>query len=270
MQRSTSDGVIPVVPDATMGSAGLFAVERMRKGPFTAMAGLRADVHQVDGNDRPNRSFQALTWSAGGVWEAARGLAVSVNLGTAWRSPTLFELFASGPRLGEARYEIGRVDLEEERSLNLDAGVRWEGSGIRAHLAAFRNGFNRFLFIQPTEEFRDGYQVFRYEQADALLWGGEASLEVEPSPILLLEARADWVRGTNEDRDEPLPLMPPPRYDLRAELHGSWPSWADRAHVGDLTVRNATNEAYRDFLSRYKRFALDPGRDVVIRLRMGL
>ena len=34
----------------------------------------------------------------------------------------------------------------------------------------------------------------------------------------------------------------------------------------DLTVRNAGNVQYRDFLSRYQAFALNPGRNIVIRL----
>ncbi len=34
----------------------------------------------------------------------------------------------------------------------------------------------------------------------------------------------------------------------------------------DLRVRNATDVAYKDFLSRYKQFALDPGRNIIIRL----
>jgi hypothetical protein len=39
-------------------------------------------------------------------------------------------------------------------------------------------------------------------------------------------------------------------------------------HV-DIAVRNATNTSYRSFLSRYKEFALDPGRNVVVRASLG-
>lgn len=37
----------------------------------------------------------------------------------------------------------------------------------------------------------------------------------------------------------------------------------------DLRVRNAGNAAYRDFLSRYKQFALDPGRNIALRISTG-
>jgi hypothetical protein len=38
----------------------------------------------------------------------------------------------------------------------------------------------------------------------------------------------------------------------------------------DLSVRNAFNTEYRGFLSRYKAFALGPGRAVVLRVTTGL
>ena len=37
----------------------------------------------------------------------------------------------------------------------------------------------------------------------------------------------------------------------------------------DLRVQNAGNVAYRDFLSRYKQFALDPGRNIALRISTG-
>ena len=237
-------------------------------------------------------------------------LTVTGNIGTAWRAPTLFELFASGPRLGEARYEIGNADLDKETSLNMDGGIRFDRERVHAHVAAYRNKFQGFLYIQPTNEMRQGYQVFNYEQADALLQGGEASVQVEPNEFLSVTASGDYVRGTNELTDEPLPLIPPARYDFEAEVHGPWAGRqgyvsGEVQHVSapsrlnpydlavdaytlvnlgagfrgtfrgrrmglDLRVENLANTSYKDFLSRYKRFALNPGRNITLRVRTGL
>ncbi len=38
----------------------------------------------------------------------------------------------------------------------------------------------------------------------------------------------------------------------------------------DLRVRNIADKSYRDYLSRYKEFALDPGRNFVIRISSGI
>jgi iron complex outermembrane receptor protein len=115
------------------------------------------------------------------------------------------------------------------------------------------------------------------------------------------------VRGTNDDTDEPLPLMAPPRtaggIDFRAT-----PSWASSFFAGgeveyvakqnrpnpqdfvtdsytlvnldfgiernflgrstrlEVGVRNAGDVRYKNFLSRYKEFALEPGRNIIIRV----
>lgn len=37
----------------------------------------------------------------------------------------------------------------------------------------------------------------------------------------------------------------------------------------DLTLRIALNQRYRSFLSRYKEFAFDPGRNLIVRLSTG-
>jgi len=112
----------------------------------------------------------------------------------------------------------------------------------------------------------------------------------------------DVVRVTNLTAHEPLPLIPP----LRATFGVGW---SDRVrldvetfakpdrlnpldvptpgyvllHLGggtdvrlfgramrlDVTVRNVLDQRYRSFLSRYKEFAFDPGRNIVVRLSSG-
>jgi hypothetical protein len=38
----------------------------------------------------------------------------------------------------------------------------------------------------------------------------------------------------------------------------------------DVQVRNVADTAYRSFLNRYKEFALDPGRSIVLRVATGI
>jgi len=308
LQESRTDGVIPIVPGADQQAVGGFVLERLERGRWSVLAGLRSDVARLDATGDAARTFSATTWSVGANLDLAEAVDLKASVGKAWRAPTLFELYASGPRLGEARYEVGRADLDEERSLNVDVGLQWMGSGVRAEVSAFRNDFHGFLYIQPTNEILDGYAVYRYSQADAVLRGGEASLDVEAAPWLTLSARGDYVRGTNRTRDEPLPLMPPRRLVVGGEIHGAqvgdwgWlgvevehvaePDRLNPLDIGvdaytlvhlsggvrgrvlgraaslDLRVRNAGDVSYRDFFSRYKAFALEPGRDVVLRIRM--
>lgn len=322
-QSNDTRGRIPLVPDARIRSGALFAFERAALGRVSVSVGGRADVRRLTSDANATlglapatRDYTALSGNAGVVYRPAASVALTANLGRAWRAPTLFELLSNGPHLGEARYEIGDAGLKPEAGTNADVGVRWHRARVHVELAGYRNAVARFIYITPTDSFvhvtpTDSLRVYRYAQADARLLGGEASLEVEVAAPLTVRARADAVRGTNLATDQPLPLMPPARGALGAELHGTALGWADRAYVGaeveaatrqtrlnpldvatggytllnlsagierpllgrdahiDLAVRNLTNVSYRSFLSRYKEFALDPGRNITLRVSLG-
>lgn len=317
-RRSSSLAERPIVPDADVDEAALFLHERASvSGDLDLFFGGRLDLRRLsaEANEElgilaSERSHHAFTGSAGLALRPAPEVVLTAHLGTAWRAPTLLELYANGPRIGEALYEVGDPALDPERSLNLDAGVRWEDDRVRGELTAFRNRIDGYVAFEPTGETRQGLEVWRHSAADALLWGGEASLEVVPWEPLTLRGVTDYVRGTDRETDEPLPRIPPVRGRLEAELGSDELGWAERAHVRvglelvaektraaedelatdgyalldlgagietrwagqpvtvDLAIHNATATEYRDFTSRYKRFALDPGRDVELRLGM--
>jgi outer membrane receptor protein involved in Fe transport len=314
-QTSDSRGIIPLVPDARVTSGGAFGFEQFDFGRASVVAGARGDVRSLSadanielGLPDQSRHTGAFAGDVGVILRPTTDVAVTANVGRAWRAPTLFELFANGPRLGEARYEIGDATLDPETSLNLDGSVRWSRSRVHAEIAAFRNRIQDFIYIAPTGQRQNNLDVYRYEHALATLTGAEVSADFDPANMLTLRARYDMVRGTNEDTDTPLPLIPPPRTTLEAELHRVGLSWAEHAHAAvdveiageqsrlgpfdlatdgytllgleagfarrlgsrpirfDVRVRNLTDKAYKSFLSRYKSFALDPGRNILLRI----
>jgi len=323
-QSNDTRGRIPLVPDARVRSGAVFAFEQAVLGRLSLLAGARVDVRRLtaDSNAKlglssQTRDYTAFSGNVGIVYRMGAA-ALTANLGRAWRAPTLFELYSNGAHLGEARYEIGDPGLKPEAGMNVDAAARWQRGRIRAELAGYRNAIGRFVYITPTDSFvtvstspPDSLRVYRYQQANARLLGGEVAVEVEVATPLTLRARADAVRGTNRATGDPLPLVPPARAALGVELHRIAFNWVDRTYAGaeievatrqtrlnpldiptrghtllnlsagivrplfgqvchvDIAVRNATNVSYRSFLSRYKEFALDPGRNVVLRISLG-
>ena len=314
-QSSDSRGIVPLVPDARLTSGGVFGFEQADLGRLSVVAAARGDTRSLSADANPDLGLEdqsrhtgALAGDLGMILRPGGDVAVTANVGRAWRAPTLFELFANGPRLGEARYEIGDATLDPETSLNLDGSIRWSNRRVHAEVAGFRNRIDDFIYLAPTGQQQGNLQVYRYEHAQASLTGAEVSADFDPTNLLTLRGRYDVVRGTNEDTDDPLPLIPPPRTTLEAELHGIGLGWAEHAHAGidievnskqtrlgpfdtetngytllgldagmarrlgshpvrfDVRVRNLTDKAYKSFLSRYKSFALDPGRNILIRL----
>lgn len=79
------------------------------------------------------------------------------------------------------------------------------------------------------------------------------------------------VRDQNRVPAETVYALPTDGYQLvNLELGANWVSiGGQRVEIG-LEARNLLDTAYRDYLSRYKLFVDDPGRDLVVRVRMPL
>jgi|CXWL01.1.fsa_nt_gi outer membrane receptor protein involved in Fe transport len=150
-----------------------------------------------------------------------------------------------------------------------------------------------------------GFQIYNITQGDAVLSGAEAALEYHPSAWLHLRAGGDYTRGQNTTTNLPLAFVAPLRLTsaVRYEGQGSAAPYLEvglehntrqtrldpedtapaaytltSASAGtkltlgnqtlrlDLQVRNLFDVAYRAFLSRYKTYADDMGRNVSVRV----
>lgn len=261
LQHNDSRGIVPLVPDASIVSGGAFAFERFAVGRVAILAGARGDLRHLNADansllslQAQDRNFGAFTGDVGVVYRLTPSLAFAVNGGSAWRAPTLFELYSNGPRLGEGRYEYGSATLDPERSVNLDASLRWDSPRAHAEVSAYHTKVNDYIYIAPTNTTQDNLRVYRYGQTDATLSGGELSASVATTELLTLRGKLDAVRGTDDIHDDPLPLMPPLRAALGAELRGHTGRFgtpyvsADVEHVAKSSrlsgeERNATVDA---------------------------
>jgi outer membrane receptor protein involved in Fe transport len=239
-QDNQTHGVVPLVPAARTTGGAAFALESATRGRWTVLVGARGEGRHLSADSNAalklaaqTRDAAAFTGDAGVVYRAAPGLALAVNVGRAFRAPTLFELFTNGPHLGENRYEIGLPSARPEVSFNADLTVRWQTGRVHGELAAYRTEIDAYLYIAPTggRDSATALDIYRYQQARATLLGTELGLQVAAGAALTLRGRADVVRGTNEETRQPLPLMPPPRADVEAEWHASGLPWAERAYV---------------------------------------
>lgn len=305
-QVSSSGAGRTIVPDATTRSGGLFDLEQADLGRVSILAGVRIDNQSIGATLHDTIRYTQASWSLGGVLHLNDLLSLSANLGSGWRAPSLFELFANGPQIGDARYEIGDSLINPEYNFDMDGGIRLDASRVHIAVTAYRNAVRDYIYLLPTGDTLQGFQVFRHKQGDATLTGGEASIDVEATPTLTLGSHADMVRGELNATGGPLPLMPPARVAVSAKFHrGERYFSAEVEHVIkqtrltefdtptnaytllnlgagftahlvgrylalDLQVLNAANTSYRDFLSRYKRFAQNPGRNIVLRVHTEL
>lgn len=238
-QSSSSTGPIFLVPSATIGNAAAFALADVPFGPVTFTAGTRVDTRQLDADanaalttQSDSRSWNASTSDLGIVFKVMPELALVGNLGLGWRAPTLFDLYANGPNLAEARYEIGDKTMRPEKGTNIDGGVRLATNRVRADVSVYRNQIDNFIYTSRTAQLINGLRVYQHTQTQARLVGAEVSGEIAVAEPLSVRASYDFTNGTDRTTDQPLELMPPPRTIIGADLHTTHLSWARRASVG--------------------------------------
>ena len=207
------------VPATTTKSRAAFVFEEIPGQRIDFQFGARYENQDVSVDDAglPDLSFDGLSASVGTIYRPRDGYIIAASLARATRLPTSPELYANGPHIATAQFEIGSVDLEEETSLGLDLSIRKTTGRLRGQLNLFNNTFDGFIYDAPTAEEQEGLRVFRYTQADATFRGFELEGHTEVwhagESHLELEAGLDYVQARLDDGGN-LPRIPPLRTSL--------------------------------------------------------
>jgi len=146
---------------------------------------------------------------------------LSVNLGISSiaRVPSPVELYINGPHLSAARFEVGDVNLSNEKSKNIDLNLSYQNSGFFSYLSIFRNDINNYIYLEDqVGEEEDGLLLAFYKQNDSVFKGYEFKIGQDfkfgENNIRLSYGR-DSVRA-QFDNDINVPRIIPPRNTFRA------------------------------------------------------
>ena len=252
-QQNRNLGQEFLIPAYRENEGGVFAVAKKALGALDLSGGLRYDVRQVaadalylDASDRPTpggaagaetkfpgfvSTFRNYSGSLGAAYNLSDRLTLKTNLARGFRAPNIAELGSNGKHEGTIRYEIGNDNLLAETSLQVDAGLSYVTDHVRFSVDAFKNSISNYIFtrrvLTPGGAYllRDGIGVFRYEQGQARLYGGEISLDLHPHPLdwLHFENSFSMVRAEQLNRpagETYLPFIPADR--LQSELRANF------------------------------------------------
>jgi len=231
VQASTRDfvaiGAEAFVPATRSQAAGLFLTEQRKWNRLQIDLGARIDRVESSPEAADKRSFSPLSLSAGALWKFNDAWRLSLNLDRAERAPAEEELFANGPHVATASFEIGNADLSKERANQAELGVHYHGD---------RFGF---VYLADTGLVEDDLPVRQWTQADATFQGFEAELitHLVDNDVGQLDLRlfGDKVRARLNDGSN-LPRIVPSR--VGADL--GWDTGAWRASLG--AVRYASQD----------------------------
>jgi len=313
------------IPSFIARTGALFATERWSGENTSVEAGIRYEVRDVDvyintGEEIRNDSYNysGLSGTLGGSHRFNEQWELLLNLSTAWRAPTVNELYADGLHHGAAAVEKGDITLKEESAINSSIGLTFKPKAVsEIGLSLYSSFFSGFIYLQPelppSVIIQGTFPTFFYRQGDARLFGCDLHATTKLSQHVFVNGKASILYARNTETDDYLPGIPPGRAEGGMEYHFKdvygWsnlkagftasyigkqtrvPSEADYAppppdyllgalEAGgllkinkqtvsvSLSVENIFNTAYRDYMNRYRYFADEAGRNVVVRLKI--
>ena len=224
-QKNINNGSEFIIPDYNLFDFGTFILVQKRTDKFDLGAGVRFDSRflkaeemytrknpitgfdmQVSFPDTANamhpfnsakRSFSGLSASLGATYKVKKNVLIKANIARGFRAPNIAEISANGVHPGTLIYQIGNTDFKPEYSLQEDIGISFASGYFSGSIDLFNNNISNYIFNQKllNKAGQDsvivkGNQTFIYQQSNARLYGGEATLDIHPHPL-------DWIHFEN-------------------------------------------------------------------------
>lgn len=194
-ENNTNYGGRIIIPDATFmewNGSGYF---KFRLGKIIAEAGAGINDKYIKtiatrSLNMPGDPIQPFAKNsicgngmAGVAWNPNAWLTVKTNTATGFRAPNLAELSANGVHEGVYRYEIGDPKMAIEQNINTDLSVVINRKQWGFSASVYHQRFLNYVYLAPTTDSFYGFQVFRYRQQDARIYGSECQLVVTPEVL---------------------------------------------------------------------------------------
>ncbi len=224
-QGNVRKGNVFLIPNFRAYSAGVYALESWSAGFTTLTAGIRYDYRWMEvypfnfrGLQQRVHEYSSLSGAVSGLYQLSDTWSVGANIGTAWRPPSINELYSNDVHHGTATYEIGDLGLQPERSISMDLTLKHASEATRAEVSLYNNLINNYIYLypdpQPTLTVRGAFPTYRYAQTDAVIRGLEAMIEWRLSELFKFSVTGSLLRGSDRPTQQPLFGMPADRLRL--------------------------------------------------------
>lgn len=236
----------PLIPNYNTSRYSVYAIESKRIGEHEIEGGVRFDyeTNNVRGREtnqdlfKDDFSFTNLTSSIGYVKNFKKTNSFRMNIGTAWRTPNMAELYSFGQNGFKNSYGLLRYYFNDNGSLKTnqvkaileskvkpEKGFKWinelqiEQKNFSHSLTAYSHYIQNFIFEKPYTiigTFRGPQAVFLFDQVNAVFVGGDYTLKTDFSKWVNGELGVSYLWSRNTTDDEFLINQPP--FSMQYEL----------------------------------------------------
>lgn len=165
------------------------------------------------------RDFTGFSGAAAARFRLWEGGAFIANFTSAYRAPSLEELYNNGPHIGTVTFEIGDQDLTRERSTGIEFSLRQQLKRVRLNGSFFTYSIDNFIYLEPQDEdgngnvdVDDNLPVAAFTQRDASFTGVDVAADFDINDWLSAFMSADYVNAKLKNGGGPLPRITPFRF----------------------------------------------------------
>ncbi len=251
-QNSQNKGTEFLIPDYNLFDFGVFALAKKSWDKWTLSGGIRYDLRNEHGKDlwldangekteNPDATseqqfaafhskFHGVSGSIGATYQINDILYTKLNFSKGFRASNIAEISANGVHEGTVQYLIGSPNLKPENSYQVDYSFGINSEHVTLETDLFYNNVANYIFLEKlqnssgTDSLTNGYQTFKYTHGNALLFGGEITLDIHPHPLdwLHFENSFSYVQSIQANQPDSmryLPFTPAPK--LHSELRAN-------------------------------------------------
>lgn len=241
LQTNTNYGKQVFLPDSNINDFGAFGNLNYKWKSSTLQAGLRFDNRKIDTEEYGisgeehfieaiNKSLNSFSGSVGYKIDIKQNLVTRINFASGFRAPNLSELASNG--IHEGRWEIGNSNLENEQNMQLDISLEYKAKHFEFFANSFYNNIFDYIYIAPTGDEIEDFDIYTYVQNDAYLFGGEIGIHLHPHPMdwLHFESLYETVIGKQKEGGY-LPRIPANKLDNTFRAEFDIDQWLDFGYV---------------------------------------
>ncbi len=206
-QENKNFGFEELIPDADMKDFGVYGLGQISMENGSALIGVRYDSRSINA-ETGSADFSNFNGSIG-LKRDFKNSSLRLNLGSGYRAPNLIELFADGVHHGTFRYEKGNPNLEAETSFQSEISLDLNDETSALAFDVFYNDISNYIYVAPSNQTVEGYQLYNFMQQNATLWGSEINYSKQTGiEWLSSNTSLEYINGKSADGD-PLPFIAP-------------------------------------------------------------
>ena len=162
--RFSADGAEAFAPHSQTQQNALFIHEELPTSWGKLSFGARTEQVRVRSLGYPDpaitrffvaeRSFNPHSAAFGGLVDVSPEWKLTGNLAYTERAPKDYELFANGPHVATAAWELGDIGLKKEASVGIDLGAQWQSGPNRAKVNVYASKFRNYIGLSASGNAR--------------------------------------------------------------------------------------------------------------------